>query len=137
MLQRKFTNVLASEVLVNTSTGKGIGYITGAGSYVTQITNRATGVTINALTGQITTDNTSLAAEASAQFIVTNSKVRLNDVVAISIQSGAIGVGTMATVCVVADGSFTIRVHNGNVAAGTAETGAIIINFVVLKGASL
>jgi len=137
MLQRKFTNVLAAEVLVNTTTGKGIGYSTGAGRYVTQITNRATGVTINSLAGQITTDNTSLAAEASAEFIVTNSKVNINDVVALSIQSGAVGVGTMATVSTVTNGSFTIRVHNGNVAAGTAETGAIIINFVVLKGASL
>ena len=137
MLQRKFTNVLASEVLVNTSTGTGIGYARGAGSYVTQATNRATGVTINALTGQITTNNASLAAEASAEFVVTNSKVKINDVVALSIQSGAVGVGTMATVSTVTDGSFTIRIHNGNVAAGTAETGPILINFVVLKGASL
>jgi len=36
----------------------------------------------------------------------------------------------------VAAGSFTIRVHNGNVAAGTAETGAIKINFAVLKAVS-
>lgn len=137
MLQRKFNNVLAAEVLINTSVGKGLGYATGAGSNVTQITNRATGVTINSLTGQITTDSTSLAAEGSATFVVTNSKVKINDVVALSIQSGAVGVGTMATVSTVTDGSFSIRVHNGNVAAGTAETGAIIINFVVLKGASL
>lgn len=137
MLQRKYNSVLASEMLVNSNTGKGIGYERGAGSQVTQVTNRATGVTINSLTGQITTDNTSLAAEGSATFIVTNSKVKINDVIALSIQSGAVGVGTMATVSTVTDGSFSIRIHNGNVAAGTAETGAIIINFVVLKGASL
>jgi hypothetical protein len=136
MLQRKFNNVLAAEVLVNSSTGRGIGYSDGSGSKVTQITSRATGVTINSLSGQITTDNSSLAAEASAQFIVTNNKVKLNSVPLIAIQSGAIGVGTMATVCAVADGSFTIRIHNGNVAAGTAETGAIIINFDIFNGAS-
>ncbi len=44
--------------------------------------------------------------------------------------------GTIVSVISVADGSFTIRVHNGNVAAGTAETGAIIINFAIIKGAS-
>lgn len=137
MLQRKYNSVLASEFLVNNTIGKGIGYATGAGRYVTQITNRATGVTINSLAGQITTDNTSLAAEASAEFVVTNSKVNINDVIALSIQSGAVGVGTMATVSTVTNGSFTIRIHNGNVASGTAETGAIIINFVVLRGASL
>lgn len=137
MLPRKYNIVTASEVLVNSNTGKGIGYSQGAGSQVTQITSRATGVTINSLSGQITTDNTSLAAEASASFVVTNSKVKINDVPVVAIQSGAVGVGTMATVSTVTDGSFTIRVHNGNVAAGTAETGAIILNFAVIKGASL
>jgi hypothetical protein len=136
MLQRKFNNVLAAEVLVNSSTGRGIGYSDGSGSKVTQITSRATGVTINSLSGQITTDNTSLAAEASAEFIVTNNKVKLNSVPVLAIQSGAIGVGTMVTVSTVTNGSFTIRVHNGNVAAGTAETGAIIINFDIFNGAS-
>lgn len=137
MLQRKFNGVLAAEVLVNSSLGRGIGYSDGSGSKVTQITNRATGVTINSLSGQITTDNTSLAAEASAEFVVTNNKVKLNSVPVVAIQSGAVGVGTMVTVSTVTNGSFTIRVHNGNVASGTAETGAIIINFDIFNGASV
>ena len=118
------------------SSKAGIGYAAGDGSTVTQITNRATGVTINALTGAITTDTTSLAAEASADFVVTNSKVAIGDVPVVAIRSGAVGVGTIVSVAAVAAGSFTIRVHNGNVAAGTAETGAIIINFAVIKGSS-
>ena len=61
-------------------TAKALGYGTGAGSSVTQTTSRATGVTINALSGTITTDSTSLAAEASAKFTVTNSKVEIGDV---------------------------------------------------------
>jgi hypothetical protein len=48
-------------------------------------------------------------------------------------QSGANGGNTVAWVSAVAAGSFKIRVHNGNVAAGTAETGAIILNFAVIK----
>lgn len=118
------------------SSKKGIGYAAGDGSTVTQITNRSTGVTINALSGAITTDNTSLAAEATADFVVTNSKVEINDTVVVSVRSGSNGGGTLVTVTAVAAGSFTIRVHNGNVAAGTAETGAIIINFAVIKGSS-
>lgn len=108
----------------------------GAGSTVTQITSRATGVTINALTGTITTDTTSLAAEASAVFVVTNNKVAIGDVVVLSMRSGSIALNTDVVVSAVAAGSFSITVVNNNVAAGTAETGAIIINFVVLKGAS-
>lgn len=125
--------------LLSSSPSLGIGYATGAGGAVTQITSRATGVTMvpnPCLSGTITTHNASLAAEASAEFVVTNSAVAIGDVVAVSIQSGAVGVGTIVSVSTVTDGSFTIRVHNGNVASGTAETGAIKINFVVLKAVS-
>jgi hypothetical protein len=110
-----------------------IGYAPGTGATVTQITNRATGVTINALCGKIQTDTTSLAAEASAVFTVTNSKVAIGDVVVLSIRSGMIALNTRVTVTTVAAGSFAITVVNGNVAAGTAETGAIVINFAVIK----
>jgi hypothetical protein len=112
----------------------GYGAGRGAGSTATQTTNRATGVTINAVTGTITTDTTSLAAEASAVFVVTNNKVAITDVVVLNIRSGTAALNTEAVVSAVAAGSFSITVINGNAAAGAAETGAIIINFVVLKG---
>ncbi len=112
------------------------GRTTGDGAAVTQATNRTTGVTINAPCGAITTHNASLAAEGTADFVVTNSAVAIGDVVVVSIRSGSNGGGTIVSVSTVAAGSFTIRVHNGNVAAGTAETGAIVINFLVLKAVS-
>ena len=108
-----------------------------SGSSVTQITSRATGVTIHARSGTITTDTSSLAAEAAASFVVTNNKVEIGDVIVVSQRSGAIGVMTAVEVIAVAAGSFTIAVMNGNVASGTAETGAIIINFIVLKGVGI
>ena len=110
----------------------GIGYGTGAGSAVTQITNRATGVTINAICGQITTDNTSLAAEASAKFTVTNSLVAEGDIIVLSFRD-AVALNTDVVVTDTAAGSFELTVINNNVASGTAETGAIIINFAVIK----
>jgi len=103
-----------------------------AGS-VTQLSTRATGVTLNALSGTITTDTTSLAAEASAVFVVTNSTVKIGDVPLLAIRSGKIALNTEVIVDAVANGSFSIRTINGNVAAGIAETGAIVINFVILK----
>ena len=115
------------------STGQPFGYTTGQGAAVTQITNRATGVTINAMCGTITTDSTSLAVEASAKFIVTNSFVKVGDVVVLCQQSGAIALNTQVEVTVVTNGTFTISVINNNVAAGTAETGAILINFVIIR----
>lgn len=117
-------------------TAKKFGYTAGrgAGAQVIQITSRATGVTINALTGTIQTDTTSLAAEASAVFVVTNNKVAINDVVIVNMRSGSVALNTDVVVSAVAAGSFSLTVINNNVAAGTAETGAIIINFAVIKG---
>lgn len=124
----------ASQTLT-TTTGT-IGYATGAGGAVTQATNRSTGVTINKLSGQITTNTTSLAALASAEFTVTNSTVAIGDVVIVSQQSGSSNVAGVAgvtdiVVVTVAAGSFILSVQNDS--STTAETGAIIINFAVIK----
>ena len=116
-------------------TGKKFGYAANGGA-VTQATNRTTGVTVNAPSGTITTNNASLAAELSASFVVTNSSVAIGDVVLLSQQSGAVGVMTTVEVIATAAGSFTIAVMNGNAAAGVAETGAILINFIVIKAVS-
>ena len=127
---------IVTDKQILTTSSSGIGYTTGAGSTVTQQTNRTTAVTINAICGAITTNNASLAAEGTADFTVNNSRVAIDDVVAVSVRSGSNGGGTIVSVIGVAAGSFTIRVHNGNVAAGTAETGAIVINFAVIKAVS-
>lgn len=116
---------------VGVLTRKKLGYV--AGGSVTQATNRTTGVTLSQLSGQITTNNASLAAEAAAEFTVTNTKVEAGDVVNVCIKSGSNGGNTDLVVSAVADGSFNIKVVNNNAAAGTAETGAIVINFVIIK----
>lgn len=135
---RRFASTLLGNGFLARGLSAGIGYKTGVsvGGTVTQLTNRTTGVTLNKLSGAITTNNASLAAEATADFVVTNSTVAIGDVVVVSVRSGSNGGGTIVSVAAVAAGSFTIRVHNGNAAAGTAETGAIIINFAVIKGTS-
>ena len=131
-LWKRFSDLTVTRKLLLTADCV-IKFITGASSAVTQATNRTTGVTLNALAGSITTNNASLAAEAAASFVVTNNKVSVGDVVLISQRSGAVGVMTTVEVIAVANGSFTLSVMNGNVAVGTAETGAIIINFAVIK----
>lgn len=103
------------------------------GGTVTQATNRTTGVTLNTICGAITTNSASLAAEAAAEFTVTNAAVGLTDVVVLSQRSGANGGSTNVYVSTVAAGSFKITVMNNNASGGTAETGAIIINFLILK----
>jgi len=111
----------------------GFGLRKGLGGTVTQLTNRTTGVTLNKICGTITTNNASLAAENAAEFTVTNAKVGIADVVLVCQQSGSNSGNTDVYVSGTAEGSFKIKVANNNVAAGTAETGAILINFTVIK----
>lgn len=113
---------------------QGIGYATGSGGTVTQITSRSTGVTLSKINGYIQTDTTSLAAGAIATFTVTNTTVAIGDVVIVAIRSGTTTAFTTARVSAVAAGSFDITVHNTH--ASTAETGAIRINFAVIKAVS-
>lgn len=111
----------------------GYGGTNAAGGTVTQATNRTTAVTLNKVCGQITTNNASLGAELAAAFTVNNDKVAAGDVVVVSVASGSNGGNTAVSVTAVANGSFQVTVANHNAAAGTAETGAIVINFAVIK----
>lgn len=111
----------------------GIGYGTGAGGAVTQITDATTGVTINTPTGQITTVALSTAAAAEERFTVTNAAVGAKDVIAVSTTYA--GAGTPAvTVTKVAAGAFDIVVTNLH--ASAALNALMVINFAVIKGAT-
>ena len=124
----------SSAAVKSSSSSAGIGYATGAGSTVTQITSRATGVTIDAICGAITTDATSLAAGSEAVFTVTNSAVAIGDVIVLSARSGQTAGTSVPFVTAVAAGSFDITLSN--IHASTADTGAMIINFAVIKAVS-
>lgn len=116
-----------------------IGYATGAGALVSQATDRTTTVICNGNSGAITTQATSLAAQTSVAFTVTNSSVAIGDVIVLSIRSGPTGLKTIATVTTVAAGSFQINLFNTATTTadvGTADTGAAIINFAVIKAVS-
>lgn len=125
-----------TEFIGNVGFRQTVGYQTnsiGLGGAVTQASNRTTAVTLNTLCGTITTNNTSLAAEAAAEFTVNNNLVGATDVVVCCQVSGSNGGDTDVYVSGTAAGSFKIKVANNNAAAGTAETGAILINFIVFK----
>jgi hypothetical protein len=125
-------STLAAATVTATSMGYGPSGAATGGT-VTQITNRTTSVILNTLCGAITTNTASLAAEASAEFTVTNSLVAIGDVPVLAQRSGGNGTGTVVYVSGVLNGSFKIVVQNNNASGGTAETGAIIINFVIIK----
>lgn len=106
--------------------------LTPTGSTVTQLTNKATGVTINAQSGAITMNGAALAAAAEVSFVVTNNTVGANDVPVAVHKSAGTG-GAYSVECnTVQAGSFKITV--GNWSAGSLSE-AIVIQFVILKGA--
>lgn len=109
-----------------------LGYITGAGGAVTQLTSKSTGVTINKSTGQITMINSALAGGASVTFTVTNSMVTAADTIIVNIKSGATANTYGVNVSAVALGSFNIQINNFT---GTSQSDAIVLNFAIIKGA--
>ena len=105
----------------------GIGYATGAGGTVTQITSRTTGVTLNKPVGQI--QMFSAAGSATAQsFAVTNSAVAATDIIHINQVSGTNLYVLLITA--VAAGSFTVTFYT----TGGTATDAPLLNFAVIKG---
>ena len=116
--------------LFEVTAGKAIGYVKGGA--VTQATSKSTGVTLNQPCGQITTDDASLAGAAEVSFTVTNSEVAATDVVSVCVQSGASTGTYIASVSAVAAGSFDVTLSN----VGTTAGEALVLNFVVIKGAA-
>jgi hypothetical protein len=66
--------------ITGTSADGGMGYASGTGGTVTQLTSKSTAVALNKLCGQITMHNAALAAGARVSFVVTNSTVGASDV---------------------------------------------------------
>lgn len=125
-----FTTVTASTSVLSTGTG-GVGYATGAGGTVTQLTSRTAPVTLSKLSGRITLYSTTTTAGTITSFTVTNTLVAATDTVIVNIGSGATADRYVISVASVSAGAFRIQIHNV-VAVGTAE--APVVNFSVIKG---
>lgn len=109
----------------------GVGYATGAGGAVTQLTSKSTTVTLNKLTGQITMNAAALASGAAVTFQVNDSLVTSNDVVCLAISGGVSSVANYNVWPGIANGSFFVNLRN---ISGGSLSEAVVINFVVLRG---
>lgn len=111
-------------------TTQGLGFYTGAGGTVTQLTNKSTGVTLNTMTGLITMNNAALNDATNVTFAVSNSKVVSTDhIVAMHASAGTAGAYQVWGNGV---GSSTFNITVRNVSGGPLSE-AIAIRFVVLK----
>ena len=107
-----------------------LGYTTGAGGTVTQLTSKATAVTLNKPTGQITTAADALAASAAANFFVNNSFVQATDVVIVTNNKNS---NYRVQIVTTSAGGFTVSLKNES---GGSLSEAVTINFAIIKGAT-
>lgn len=111
---------------IRNATGS-LGYATGAGGAITQITSRTTGVTLNKLTGAITLFAAAGSATA-ASFTVTNSTVAATDTIVVSCKSSTTN-KYLVFVTAVAAGSFELTFNT----TGGTTSDSPVFNFAVLK----
>jgi hypothetical protein len=120
-------NIVGAELILS---DRELGYTAAAQGAVTQLTSKATAVTLNASAGRITLNNASLAGATNVSFTMNNSFISANDALIVTISGGAtiesyncwvnsLGVGTA---------SITLR----NITAATSLSEAVIINFALI-----
>jgi hypothetical protein len=122
-------HIIASNFVLSSSKTGGIGYSTGAGGTVTQSSSKETPVSLNAMTGTITLNNSALSANTITHFTFTNSAISNTDIVMIQHQSGGT-LGAYTTAVTPGIGTATVYVSNNT---GSSLSEAIVLRFVVIK----
>lgn len=120
---------IASGSLLGYTSTSSLGYGTGAGGAVTQLTSRTTTVILNTVSGDITLFSAAGSATA-ASFTVTNSNVVATDNIIINQKSGTNLYNTIVTT--VGAGSFVVTFYT----TGGTATDAPVFHFSVIKGAN-
>jgi hypothetical protein len=111
----------------NPTTGV-FGYVSGTGT-VTQATNKATGVTLNSPSGQITLNGAALSHNTTVSFTLTNSSITANDILILNHLSAGTA-GSYLLNAQAGAGTASINVHN--ITSGSLSE-AIVIGFAVIQ----
>ncbi len=110
----------------------GVGYATGAGGVVTQLTSKSTGVTLNTVTGEITMNAAALASQTTVTFTLTNSAIAVGDCVDVwHVRTGTLG--AYNALADAASGSAAVSVRNLHTASLSE---AIVLKFRLFKCAT-
>jgi hypothetical protein len=112
----------------------GLGYGTGSGGTVTQITSKSTAVTLNKTNGRITMSAAALAAGTAVSFQVNNSSLSATDNIILTPYFGAVNPSSY-TVRLVSNGGTFFIVSVTNTTGGSLSE-ALEFNFAIIKGAT-
>jgi hypothetical protein len=113
----------------------GLGYGTGSGGTVTQLTSKSTGVTINKSSGRIITSNTALAANTTAAFIVTNSACSATDTIIVNVWESGISLQSYIVWANPGNTNGYFYMELRNITAGSLSE-VVHINFCIIKGST-
>lgn len=106
------------------------GYTADAQGAVTQLTSKATAVTLNKSAGRITMDAASLATATNATFTLNNSLISVNDTVILTISGGQATPGSYNVFAnALSAGAVSITLRN---ISGGPLAEAIVINFALI-----
>jgi hypothetical protein len=109
------------------------GYAQGGG-VVAQETSKSTGVTLNALCGQLTTHDESLAAGVAVSFTFTNDRIAPSDLLLLSIADAATPGAYLLSTSQISNGAATVSLRN---LGSSTLSESIRLNFLVLKSTLL
>jgi len=123
------SSITSASSIKSSGATAGIGYATGAGGTVTQGTSRATGVTLNTVTGNIVLF-TVAGNTTPTTFTLTNSAIANTDVVILNQRSGTNLYNLLVSQIGATGGNANITVWT----TGGVTSEAPIINFAVIKG---
>jgi hypothetical protein len=115
--------------LISNSATQGVGFGTGAGGTVTQLTSRTTPVSLNTMSGAITLFSAAGSATA-ASFTVNNTSVAAADTIIVNQKSGTDKYVVLVTA--VAANSFEITFYT----TGGTTVEQPVFNFSVIKGSA-
>jgi hypothetical protein len=124
------TSLAASAAIKSSGATAGVGYTTGAGGTVTQATSKSTPVTLNTICGQITMNNSALAAGTTAGFTLNNSNLVATDCLILNFAGGGVESGYELDTGLITAGLADIYVRNRT---GGSLSEAIVINFAIIK----
>jgi hypothetical protein len=107
-----------------------LGYTAAAQGTVTQLTSKATAVTLNKPAGVITMNNAALNTATNATFTLNNSFISANDTIILTISGGQATPGSynvFANALTAGSVSITLR----NISGGSLSE-AVVINYAIL-----
>ena len=123
---------LANLTLKSASPTIGVGYSSGAGGSVTQLSSKSTGVTLNNVCGRIITSNENLVAGTAVSFVFTNSTISITDTITSSFSSSnaITNYAYLITFADIANGSCVVVIRNLD---GSNHAEVLAINYTIHK----